>query len=157
MKTNLAAIGVSTLAGLAFFLAFESAARSTGREPNDDDKAVAAKSSAASEKRKEPMLAHNVYFKLKDSSDAARKKLVAACHKYLADHPGVEFYAAGGVSDLSRPVNDRDWDVALHVVFTDRAAHDKYQVAESHQKFIAENKDGWEKVRVFDSDVTGAD
>lgn len=102
------------------------------------------------------MLAHNVFFSLHDSTPAARAKLVEGCHQYLADHPGTAFFAAGTLSDLDRPVNDRDFDVALHVIFVDRAAHDAYQVAEKHQKFIAEHKPTWKKVRVFDSDVTGA-
>jgi hypothetical protein len=100
------------------------------------------------------LLAHNVYFSLKDKSPAAKQKLVAACKKYLADHPGVVFFAAGTLAeDLKRDVNDRDFDVALHIVFKDRAAHDKYQDAATHQQFIDENKDNWAKVRVLDSYV----
>ena len=100
------------------------------------------------------MLAHNVYFALKDNSAAAKAKLVAACKKYLSKHPGTVFFAAGTLTeDLNRPVNDRDFDVALHIVFKDRAAHDKYQDAPRHQQFIDENKDNWKKVRVFDSNV----
>src|SRR5262245_43436722 len=77
------------------------------------------------------MVAHNVYFSLKDNSPEARKKLVAACKKYLSGHPGEVFFAAGTlVEDLDRPVNDRDFDVGLHIIFKDRAAHDKYQEAE---------------------------
>jgi hypothetical protein len=102
----------------------------------------------------EPMLAHNVYFSLKDNSPAARKKLVEACKKYLAKHEGTVFFAAGTLTEeLSRPVNDRDFDVALHIVFKSKAAHDKYQDAPLHQRFIDENKDNWKKVRVFDSTV----
>ena len=101
-----------------------------------------------------PMLAHNVYFTLSDASEAARKKLVDDCHRYLKDHPGVIFFAAGTlVEELQRPVNDRDFHVGLHVVFRDRQAHDDYQAAESHQRFIAENKANWKQVRVFDSYV----
>jgi heme-degrading monooxygenase HmoA len=100
------------------------------------------------------MLAHNVFFALHDASDAAKAKLVAACKKYLADHPGVVFFAAGTLNhELIRPVNDQDFDVALHVVFDSKAAHDAYQVAASHQQFIAENKPNWRLVRVFDADV----
>ncbi|MGE0607094.1 MAG: Dabb family protein, partial [Pirellulales bacterium] len=72
----------------------------------------------------EPMLVHNVFFALKDKSSAAVESLIAASHKYLTNHPGSVFYSVGTCSDLSRPVNDRDYDVALHVVFKDRAAHD---------------------------------
>lgn len=102
------------------------------------------------------MLAHNVFFSLNDSSPAAADALVAACHKYLKDHPGVEFYAAGKLApEFARPVNDHDFDVALHVVFTDKAAHDVYQTAPAHVQFIEENKASWKQVRVFDSYVDG--
>jgi hypothetical protein len=101
---------------------------------------------------KGPMIIHDVYFSLKDNSPKAKDKLVAACKKYLTDHPGTLFFAAGTLAeDFKRDVNDRDFDVALHIVFQDRKAHDKYQEAERHQKFIDENKDNWKKVRVFDS------
>ena len=101
------------------------------------------------------MLAHNVFFSLHDNSPAAIASLVADCHKYLSRHPGEVFYAAGTLSDVDRPVSDRDYDVALHVVFTDRAALDAYAVAPRHQEFIAANKANWKKVRVFDSVVSG--
>jgi hypothetical protein len=99
-----------------------------------------------------PLLAHMVYFSLKDGSPAAKEKLVAACKKHLSGHPGETFFAAGTLcEDLKREVNDLDFDVALHIVFKDRAAHDQYQTAPRHEQFIAENKDNWKKVRVFDS------
>ena len=101
---------------------------------------------------KGPMIVHNVYFSLKDNSAAAKEKLVAACKKHLTKHAGEVFFAAGTLAaDLDRPVNDRDFDVALHIVFQDRKAHDQYQDAPRHQQFIDENKDNWKKVRVFDS------
>jgi hypothetical protein len=99
-----------------------------------------------------PRLAHNVFFSLKERTPAARQRLIEACHKYLKPHPGVVFFAAGSLADdLAREVNDRDFDVSLHVVFDSRASHDKYQTAELHLKFIAENQASWAKVRVFDS------
>jgi hypothetical protein len=100
------------------------------------------------------MLAHNVYFTLKDRSAAARDKLLAACRTYLTNHPGTVFFACGTLAEeLNRPVNDRDFDVALHIVFVDQAAHDRYQDAPRHHQFIEENKANWQKVRVFDSIV----
>ena len=101
------------------------------------------------------MLAHMVYFTLKDRSPAAIDKMVEACRKYLTAHPGTLFFAAGKlVPDLTRPVNQLDFDVALHVVFDSREAHDAYQKAERHIQFIEENKPNWERVRVFDSYVS---
>jgi Stress responsive A/B Barrel Domain len=98
------------------------------------------------------MLAHNVFFTLHDSSDAARAKLVVACKKYLTDHPGVVFFACGmRDTEYQRPVNDLEFDVGLHIVFRTKADHDAYQAAPRHDQFIAENKGGWKKVRVFDS------
>jgi len=103
----------------------------------------------------EPLLAHNVYFALKDKSAAAKQKLVAACKKYLTGHPGTIFFAAGTLAEaLDRPVNVRDFDVALHLVFVNQAAQDAYQVAPRHMEFIAEGKDNWASVRVFDSVVS---
>ena len=103
------------------------------------------------------MLAHNVYFTLNDNTEAATQKLIAACKKYLAAHPGTVFFACGTVEpELARPVNVRDFDVALHVVFESRAAHDAYQDAPLHHQFIAENKENWKQVRVFDSIVESA-
>lgn len=101
------------------------------------------------------MLAHMVYFTLKDRSSAQIEKMVGACKKYLTDHPGTLFFAAGTlVPDLTRPVNQTDFDVALHVVFDSREAHDAYQQAPRHAQFIDENKPNWERVRVFDSYVS---
>lgn len=102
------------------------------------------------------LLVHNVYFTLKEPTDENRKKLLAACDKYLSDHPGTVFYAAGTLADLDRPVNDRGFDVGLHVIFKDRASHDAYQTAPKHLQFIEENKADWAKVRVFDSNASGA-
>ncbi|MFO1095164.1 MAG: Dabb family protein [Planctomycetaceae bacterium] len=103
------------------------------------------------------MLAHNVYFSLNDNSPAAIDRMVAACHKYLKDHPGVEFYAAGKLSkDLTRPVNDLNFDVALaRGVYGPCRARRVYQTAPAHLKFIEENKPSWKQVRVFDSYVDG--
>lgn len=99
-----------------------------------------------------PRLAHNVFFKLKDSSPANVQALVDDCKKYLNVQPGIVFFAAGSLcADLAREVNDRDWDVGLHIVFVDKAAHDAYQEDATHDQFIAQNKANWAGVRVFDS------
>ena len=99
-----------------------------------------------------PRLAHNVFFKLKDSAAANVTALVDACHKYLNVQPGIVFFAVGKLcGELTRDVNDQNWDVGLHLVFVDKAAHDAYQDDPTHEKFVAENKPTWAGVRVFDS------
>jgi heme-degrading monooxygenase HmoA len=110
---------------------------------------LSASAGAAAESK---VLAHDVYFALNDPSADAKAKLVVACRKYLTGHEGAVFFAAGTLAtELNRPVNDRDYDVALHVYFRDKAAHDKYQEAPRHKQFIEEMQGNWKKVRVFDS------
>jgi len=102
-----------------------------------------------------PQIAHMVYFALKDNSEASKKKLVESCKKYLDGHEGTVYFSVGILArQFDREVNVRDWDVALHLVFKNKAAHDRYQEHERHKKFIEENKDNWKKVRVFDAEVS---
>jgi hypothetical protein len=97
-------------------------------------------------------LAHDVYFTLHDASPAARQKLVDACRLYLSGHEGSVFFAAGvREEEMARDVNDRGFDVSLHVYFRDKAAHDAYQEHPRHKQFIAEMSANWKTVRVFDS------
>ena len=98
------------------------------------------------------MFAHNVYFTLNDASDEKKAELVTECHRYLKDHPGVVFFAAGTVSQAhDREVNVRDFDVSLHVIFDSVANQDAYQEAPDHLTFIERNKANWKQIRVFDS------
>lgn len=104
-----------------------------------------------------PQLGHMVYFTLKDRSPAAVERMLAACRKYLTGHPGTDLFAVGTrTPDLLREVNDREFDVALQMVFRTRADHDRYQIDPRHVQFISENRDNWAKVRVFDADLPSA-
>lgn len=96
-------------------------------------------------------LAHHVFFTLKDKSSEAIASLIGDCQKYLDDHDGVVGFSVGRhEADLDRPVNAR-FDVSLHVIFRDRAAHDVYQTAPRHNQFIELQQDNWAKVMVCDS------
>jgi hypothetical protein len=99
------------------------------------------------------LLAHIVYFSLVDSSDRGRRRFVELCKTHLTGHPGEIYFAVGTLSELARDVNDREFDVALHIVFESRAAHDAYQTAPRHLKFVEQAKPLWKKVRVFDSNI----
>jgi|SRR5689334_2691805 hypothetical protein len=101
-----------------------------------------------------PMIGHMVFFTLHDNASAKVQALVSACETYLTGHSGEVFFAAGGrAKAFDREVNDKDWDVALHIVFRTKADHDRYQEAPRHQRFIDENKANWKRVRVFDSEI----
>lgn len=105
----------------------------------------------------EPQLAHMVFFTLDEDTSANRETLVAACQKYLQGHEGTVYFSAGAIADdLARDVNDREFDVALHLVFANKAAHDTYQTHARHLEFIEKNKHLWSGVRVFDSYVPTA-
>src|SRR5436305_1775370 len=92
-------------------------------------------------------LVHNVFFALTDNSPQAKKRLMDACNKFLTDHPGQASFAVGTLAeDLNRPVNDRDFDVSLHIVFETKDDHDRYQVTPRHLQFIEENRGNWKKV-----------
>lgn len=99
-------------------------------------------------------LVHDVYFNLKDKSPGAKEALVAGCYGILEPINGIVFLAAGTRdTELDREVNDVDYDVSLHIYFTDRAAHDVYQDDPKHTEFIETFKDNWLSVRVFDSNL----
>ena len=99
-------------------------------------------------------VSHDVYFTLHDGSPARRAELVAACRKYLGGHEGALFFSVGvRAPEMARPVNDRDFDVALHITFDGKASHDRYQEAPRHKQFIEEQQKNWKQVRVFDSVV----
>ena len=96
---------------------------------------------------------HMVYFTLKERTPETVLNLVSECQKYLSDHPGTVYFSVGTLADTHRGVNDRDFDVALNLVFDSAKSHDQYQVAPRHDEFIAANKDSWARVRVFDSEI----
>ena len=109
---------------------------------------------AAAAKAKEPKVAHCVYFSLQDNSAEAKQKIVDACNEHLSGHDGTAFFAAGTrAEDAAGPVNDKDYDVALVMVFEDKASLDKYAKASRHLQFISENRAAFSKVRVFDAYV----
>ena len=97
-------------------------------------------------------LSHAVYFELKDHSTEKCEQLVESCYRLLSPIGGCTSLSAGvRDEELNRPVNDKKFHVGLVVILESREAHDAYQTHENHLKFIEENKDNWESVRVFDA------
>jgi len=99
-------------------------------------------------------VAHMVFFTLSDSSAEAVQNLIDACDNYLTGHVGTVYYSVGARGpEFAREVNNQSYHVGLHVVFENKAAHDQYQTHERHLAFIAENKDNWAAVDIFDTYV----
>ena len=98
--------------------------------------------------------AHTVFFQLHDASPAAREKMVKECYDYLEGHDGMVAFSAGTrAGGYDRDVNDVQFDVSLHIIFSDSGKHDAYQIAPRHVEFASRNKPLWKTVRVFDSIV----
>jgi hypothetical protein len=102
---------------------------------------------------------HDIFITLKDKSPDAVQRQLELGKKYLANHPGeLSFFATALAHNLTRHkqvsylFNDDGFDVAFHMVFANREAHDAYQVSDAHVKhFIPESNPNWVKIRVFDS------
>jgi Stress responsive A/B Barrel Domain len=106
-------------------------------------------------KKAEMMFSRDVYFSLTDNSPKAKQALVDLCKKHLSKHSGEVFFAVGTLAeDRKRGVTDCEFDVALHIVFKDLAAHDRHTDDERYKQFLEAAKPNWKKVRVFDSYVT---
>jgi hypothetical protein len=100
----------------------------------------------------DPQPAHMVFFTLKDHSQESRDRFVASCQKYLTGHSGTASFSVGVIAEgVEEPVSVRDFDVALHVVFQDKAARDLYLGHARHKQFVEENRASFAQVRVFDS------
>ena len=100
-----------------------------------------------------PMIGHMVYFTLKERTPAAREAFAQSTRDLLGGLDGLAFFAVGTLPDqpFEPAVNDREFDIALQVVFLDKAAHSAYIKHPKHDEFVKVNKDKWAKVRVFDS------
>lgn len=98
-------------------------------------------------------LAHMVFFGLKDRSPEARAEFVKSCQKNLGGHDGTVYFSVGTIAEdvVEQGVSVRDFDVALHLVFDSKESKDKYLKDPRHDAFVAENREKFAGVRVFDS------
>ena len=51
----------------------------------------------------------------------------------------------------ARPILDSEYAFALTVLFDDLAGHGAYQTHPTHLKFVADHKDCWTRIAVFDA------
>ena len=83
------------------------------------------------------MLSHVVIFWVKpDAAPDASDQLLAGCHQYLKDLPGVVNFHAGKMVASHRPIVEQSYQVALNVIFTDKAAEEAYQIHPTHLVFV---------------------
>ena len=100
------------------------------------------------------MLVHTVFFNFTEtSSEADIQSCADDARSLLGKIETVKALYIGSPADTEvRPVSVRDFDLCLTVIFNSIADHDGYQVHSLHDDFIANNKNNWAKVRVYDAD-----
>ncbi|HCR29932.1 MAG TPA: hypothetical protein DIV79_07950 [Opitutae bacterium] len=100
------------------------------------------------------MLVHTVFFNFAEASTEADIQSCADdARNLLGKIETVKALYVGSPADTEvRPVSIRDFDLCLTVVFDSIADHDVYQTHSLHDDFIANNKDNWAKVQVYDAD-----
>lgn len=82
------------------------------------------------------MFSHVVIFWTDPAQPSATEELLAGAEKYLRGIPGTLFFHVGKMVGSHRPVVDQSYQVALNLVFTDKAAQDAYQVHPLHVEFV---------------------
>ncbi len=98
---------------------------------------------------------HLVHFWLKEEyqTPEVREQFEAALTALCATEHAMQSSWGVPAEVPARPVLDLSWDYNLVTEFESMAAHDAYQVAPEHVKFLDENKHLWEKALVMDSDI----
>lgn len=98
------------------------------------------------------MIVHQVFFWLKNSNNDLQA-VMEGC-KSIGKLKSADSYQVGvPASTTKREVIDDSYHIALTVNFKSIADHDIYQEDPIHLDFIAEHKDKWEKVRIYDFEV----
>ena len=97
------------------------------------------------------MFSHVVIFWTKADRPEAVEELLAGAEKYLRPCPGVLHYHCGQMVGSHRDVVDQSYQVALNLVFEDKATQDAYQGHPLHVEFVEKVfKPNCERVVVYD-------
>jgi len=97
------------------------------------------------------MFSHVVIFWTKPDVLGAADKLLAGAQKYLSAVPGARSFHVGKMTPSHRPVVEQSYQVALNIIFDDKAAQDAYQAHPLHLEFVEKAfKPNCAKCVVFD-------
>jgi hypothetical protein len=97
------------------------------------------------------MFSHVVIFWTNPNKPGAVDDLLAGARKYLTNIPGIVHFHVGRMAPSHRAVVDQSYQVALNIVFTDKAAQDIYQDHPDHQEFVEKCfKPNCSKVVIYD-------
>jgi hypothetical protein len=79
---------------------------------------------------------HIVIFWTDPAQPNAADDLIAGANQYLKDIPGVLQFHIGKMSPSPRPVVEQSYQVALNLIFPNKAAEQAYQVHPRHIEFV---------------------
>ena len=97
------------------------------------------------------MFSHVVIFWTKSDQAGATEALLAGAEKYLKPCPGVQHYHCGRMASSHRDVVDQTYQVALNLIFEDKASQDAYQEHPLHVEFVEKVfKPNCERALVYD-------
>jgi hypothetical protein len=103
-------------------------------------------------KKEEKLIAHQVYFWLKNPGSAEDKAELIRGIKTLEKIETVRKISIGVVAATEkRPVIDDSWSVSEHVLFDNLEGQKVYQVHALHVAFAKDYGHLWSKVIVYDS------
>lgn len=100
-----------------------------------------------------PAFLHTVHFWLKDDLTDEQKHEVLGGIRALAESPNVSRMSVRVPAGTPREVVDNSYDYQLVCEFDSSELHDAYQSPDdaAHQAFIANYKQFWTKVVIYDS------
>lgn len=97
---------------------------------------------------------HSVFFYYKEgisSEEVERQK--AAILKDLSRIATVDSILAGAPLGVDRAVVDNTYGMSMHLTVADRTALEAYQADPIHLDFLADFKDNWTGVKIYDTVV----
>ena len=98
------------------------------------------------------MHVHTVFFWLQSDCDKDGRAQFEHGLSQLTSDPNVRDWRVGRPATTTRSVVDASYDYAMVLGFDDRAAHDRYQAGEHHQRFVKTCAASWTRVQVYDID-----
>jgi hypothetical protein len=82
------------------------------------------------------VFSHVVIFWTDPGQPGAADELVAGMERYLRGIPGIVHFHIGRMVPSHRPVVDQSYQVALNIIFPDKANQDAYQTHPQHVEFV---------------------
>src|SRR5688500_955122 len=81
--------------------------------------------------------AHMFFFQLSDTSKELVQDFIDLSIKYLSQHPGQEHFSIGcRALEINRSVSATNFEIAIHMIFTNEAAYKTYSENQRHLDFI---------------------